>query len=120
MEFNEYILHRAVKIAYDILESKRYKIGEEEQRLQYQKHAEEEISYQLAAYLRSVNVQFVMTAKDERRSIMRLRMRLVFKTVITRGILEIYLDPRTGTVTEAEVLSSSATPVSEGGDSPWH
>lgn len=111
LEFNEYILHRAVKIAYDILESKLYKIGEEEQRLQYQKHAEKEISYQLAAYLRTVNVQFVMTAKDERRSIMRLRMRLVFKTVITRGILEIYLDPRTGTVTEAEVLSSSATPV---------
>ena len=111
LEFNEYILHRAVKIAYDILNSKLYKIGEEADRLQYQTHAEKEISYQLAAYLRSVTVEFVMTSKDEQRSIMRLRMRLVFKTVITRGILEIYLDPRTGTVTDADTTATTATAV---------
>lgn len=111
LEFNEYILHRAVKIAYDILNSKLYKIGEEADRLQYQTHAEKEISYQLSAYLRSVTVEFVMTAKDEQRSIMRLRMRLVFKTVITRGILEIYLDPRTGTVTDTNTTATSATAV---------
>lgn len=111
LEFNEYILHRAVKIAYDILNSKLYKIGEEADRLQYQTHAEKEISYRLAAYLRSVTVEFVMTSKDEQRSIMRLRMRLVFKTVITRGILEIYLDPRTGTVTDADTTATTATAV---------
>ena len=107
LEFNEYILHRAVKIAYDILNSKLYKIGEEADRLQYQTHAEKEISYQLAAYLRSVTVEFVMSKKDEQRSIMRLRMRLVFRTVITRGILEIYLDPRTGTVTDTTTTAST-------------
>ena len=111
LEFNEYILHRAVKIAYDILNSKLYKIGEEADRLQYQTNAEKEISYQLSAYLRSVTVEFVMTAKDEQRSIMRLRMRLVFKTVITRGILEIYLDPRTGTVTNADTTVTTVTAV---------
>ena len=111
LEFNEYILHRAVKIAYDILNSKLYKIGEEADRLQYQTHAEKEISYQLAAYLRSVTVEFVMTSKDEQRSIMRLRMRLVFKTVITRGILEIYLNPRTGTVTDDDTTATTATTV---------
>ena len=52
-----------------------------------------------------------MTSKDAQRSIMRLRMRLVFKTVITRGILEIYLDPRTGTVTDADTTATTATAV---------
>ena len=88
-----------------------YRIGGGAVRLQYQTHAEKEISYQLAAYLRSVTVEFVMTSKDEQRSIMRLRMRLVFKTVITRGILEIYLDPRTGTVTDADTTATTATAV---------
>ena len=111
LEFNEYILQAAVKLAYDILNSKLYKIGEAEQRAQYQKHAEKQISYELAPYLRSVSVEFVMTERDERRSIMRLKMRLVFKTVVTRGILEIYLDPRTGTVTDASTTSTAATPV---------
>lgn len=111
LEFNEYILQAAVKLAYDILNSKLYKIGEAEQRAQYQKHAEKQISYELAPYLRSVSVEFVMTERDERRSVMRLKMRLVFKTVVTRGILEIYLDPRTGTVVDATTTSSTATPV---------
>lgn len=111
LEFNEYILHKAVKIAYDILNSKLYKIGEETERLAYQTQAEKEISFQLSAYLRSVSVQFVMSAADEKKSIMRLRMRLVFKTVITRGVLEIYLDPRTGTVTDATTISSTSTAI---------
>lgn len=111
LEFNEYILHKAVKIAYDILNSKLYKIGEETERLAYQTQAEKEISFQLSAYLRTVSVQFVMSAADERKSIMRLRMRLVFKTVITRGVLEIFLDPRTGTVTDATTISSTSTAV---------
>lgn len=111
LEFNEYILHKAVEIAYDILNSKLYKIGEETERLAYQTQAEKEISFQLSAYLRTVSVQFVMSAADERKSIMRLRMRLVFKTVITRGVLEIFLDPRTGTVTDATTISSRSTAV---------
>ena len=89
----------------------RYKIGEETERLAYQTQAEKEISFQLSAYLRSVSVQFVMSAADEKKSIMRLRMRLVFKTVITRGVLEIYLDPRTGTVTDATTISSTSTAI---------
>jgi len=93
-EFNEYILHRAVAIAYAIMNSKIYKIGEESDRIAYQKHAEKEIKYQLGNFLRSVTVEFVMTAKDEKQNRMRLKLRLVYKTVIHRGIVEIYLDPR--------------------------
>lgn len=104
LEFNEYILQGVVDLAYSILNSKLYKIGEEEDRLRYEKHAQEEINYRFGKYLRSHEIAFVMSEKDERRNIMRLRVRLVFKTVVTRGIVEIYLDPRTYTT---NVVSTS-------------
>lgn len=100
-EFNEYILHRGIKIAYDLLNTKIYKIGEESDRQAYQKQAEKEISYQLAAYLRSVSVEFVMSAQDEKQNRMRLKMRMVFKTVIHQGAVEVYLDPRVATVSSS-------------------
>lgn len=100
LEFNEYILHGVVRLANAIMDSKLYKLGEPEDRLRYQTQAEKEIMYRFGDYLRSITVQFVMTAKDERRSVMRLRLAMVFKTVVTRGIVEIYLNPRVSSDTD--------------------
>ena len=78
----------------NILNSNLYKFGEADDRKKYQKEAEDIILSSLSSVLRSVSVEFVMTQNDERKSIMRLRLRLVFKTIIKRGIIEVYLDPR--------------------------
>lgn len=93
-EFNEYILHLAVAKATSILRSKIYKLGEEEDRANYTETANRELQYILGPMVRSVTVEFKMSADDERKSILRLALRIVYKTVIKRGIVEIYLDPR--------------------------
>lgn len=93
-EFNEYILHLAVKISYDIMYSKIYKLGESEDRARYQKEANEKLERELGKYVRSISISFEMSADDERRNIMRLKLRIVYKTIVKRGVVEIYLDPR--------------------------
>lgn len=93
-EFNEYILHLAVAKATDVLKSKIYKLGEEEDRKNYTETANKELQYVLGPLVRSVTVEFKMSADDERKSILRLALRIVYKTVVKRGIVEIYLDPR--------------------------
>lgn len=93
-EFNEYILHLAVAKAESILKSKIYKLGEAEDRASYTESANRELQYILGGLVRSVSVQFTMSADDERKSILRLQLRIVYKTIVKRGIVEIYLDPR--------------------------
>lgn len=93
-EFNEYILHLAVKTAYDIMHSKIYKLGEEDHRAAYKTEADRVLQYKLGPYVRSVSVNFTMSKDDERKNIMRLVLRIVYRTVVKRGIVEIYLDPR--------------------------
>lgn len=93
-EFNEYILHLAVSKATSILRSKLYKLAEEEDRNSYTETANKELQYILGPLVRSVTVAFKMSADDERKSILRLALRIVYKTVAKRGIVEIYLDPR--------------------------
>ena len=93
-EFNEYILHLAVAKATSILRSKIYKLGEEEDRAAYTETANKELQYILGPMVRSLTVEFKMSAEDERKSILRLALRIVYKTIIKRGIVEIYLDPR--------------------------
>ena len=93
-EFNEYILHLAVAKATSILRSKIYKLGEEEDRNSYTETANKELSYVLGPMVRSIDVSFKMSADDERKSILRLALRIVYKTIVKRGIVEIYLDPR--------------------------
>ena len=94
LEMNEYILQRAVRIAYDLLASKLYKLGEEEDRNRYEEDATDILNNDLKKYVRTASVQFEMTAKDEKKSLLRLKLHLTFKTVIQRGELEVYLDPR--------------------------
>lgn len=93
-EFNEYILHLAVKIASDIMYSKIYKFGEPDDRTRYQKDANDRLNRELGKYVRSISVNFEMSKDDERRNIMRIVLRIVFKTVVKRGVVEVYLDPR--------------------------
>lgn len=93
-EFNEYILHLAVATATSILQSKIYKLGEEDDRAAYTETANKELQYKLGGMVRSATVEFKMSADDERKSILRLALRIVYKTVVKRGIVEIYLDPR--------------------------
>lgn len=93
-EFNEYILHLAVAKATSILRSKIYKLGEAEDRAAYTETANKELQYILGPMVRSLSVGFTMSAEDERKSIMRLVLRIVYKTIVKRGIVEIYLDPR--------------------------
>ena len=94
LEMNEYILQLAVKIAYDLLASKLYKLGEASDRARYEQDASDVIEYKLAKYVREASIEFEMTPADEKKSLLRLKLHMTFKTVIQRGELEIYLDPR--------------------------
>lgn len=94
LEMNEYILQLAVKIAYDLLASKLYKLGEASDRARYEQDASDVIEYKLAKYVRETSIEFEMTPADEKKSLLRLKLHMTFKTVIQRGELEIYLDPR--------------------------
>ena len=94
LEMNEYILQLAVKITYDLLASKLYKLGEASDRDRYEQDASDVIEYKLAKYVREASIEFEMTPADEKKSLLRLKLHMTFKTVIQRGGLEIYLDPR--------------------------
>lgn len=94
LEMNEYITQRAVKLAYDILSSKMYKLGEDDDRAQYLEDATDIINHKLSGYIKKVTVEFEMTDKDKKKSLLRLKLHIVFKTVVQRGEIDIYLDPR--------------------------
>ena len=93
-EFNEYILQLAVKKAVEIMRAKIYKFGEPDDRANYKALANQSLQHLLGPLVRSISVDFTMSKTDERRNIMRIVLRIVYKTVVKRGIVEIYLDPR--------------------------
>jgi hypothetical protein len=94
LEMNEYILNRAVAIAYQIMASKLYKLGEDEDRYRYEEDATDILNNSLGAYVNAISVSFEMTQSDKKKSLLRLVLHLTFKTVIQRGEIKIYLDPR--------------------------
>lgn len=94
LEMNEYILQKAVHICYDIMSSKLYKFGEEEDRSEYEQSANDILKFELKKYVRAVSVEFEMTPQDEKKSLLRLKLHMTFKTVIQKGEIDIYLDPR--------------------------
>ena len=109
LEMNEYILQKAVAIVYQILASKIYKLGEQEDRDRYEEDASDILKEELGKYVRSASVRFEMTAADEKKSLLRLILHLTFKTVIQNGEIKIYLDPRvTDTVTTVTTTASSS------------
>lgn len=93
-EFNEYIVHRAVRLAYDIMNSNLYNTITDEKLLAYTEHAEKQISYNLAGLVTKVTISLVSEPADRKKSIMRLIMHLELATVAKYGAVEIYLDPR--------------------------
>lgn len=107
-EFNEYILHAAVKIAYQIMNSNLYKMIDEESILAYAEHAEKEISYVLAGLVENVKIEMRSDDADRKKSILRLVLHIEFKTVAKYGAIEIYLDPR-GTAAEAAAAAATYT-----------
>lgn len=108
LEMNEYILQRAVKTAYDVLSSKIYKLGEAADRANYEEDATDIIQAKIGKYVRSVSVSLEMTPADEKKSLLRIKIHIVFKTVIQNGAIEIYLDPR---VTDEVVTTTVVTVV---------
>lgn len=111
LEMNEYITQRAIKILYDILRSKLWKLGEQSDRNDYEEQANDVLKYQLGPYVRAVSAKFEMTAQDEKNSLLRLKAHITFKTVVLRGDLILYLDPRVPT-TEIGTSTSTITMVS--------
>lgn len=93
-EFNEYITQRAVKLTHDLLSSKLYHIAEDADRARFTDDAVRVLDYHLSGLVKTVSVEFVSSAADKKRNILRLRLRLTFKTVSKYGIGEVYLDPR--------------------------
>lgn len=93
-EFNEFITQKAVKVAHDLLSSKIYKIAEDEDRRTFEKDATKLIGIELSGLVKTCSVAFEMTNRDKRKGILRLKLRLTFKTVAKYGVCELYLDPR--------------------------
>lgn len=109
LEMNEYILQKAVAIVYNILASKIYKLGEQEDRDRYEEDATDIVKEELSPYVRSASVAFEMTEADEKKSLLRLVLHLTFKTVIQNGDIKIYLDPRvTDSTTTVTTTTSSS------------
>lgn len=94
LEMNEYILQKAVKCAYECLASKVYKLGEASDRATYEEDATDIIEAEIGNFVRSVSVTLEMTPADEKKSLLRIKLHIVFKTIIQNGAVEIYLDPR--------------------------
>jgi hypothetical protein len=105
LEMNEYILQKAVKTVYEVLASKIYKLGEATDRANYEEDATDIVNAKIGKYVRSTQVSLEMTPADEKKSLLRIKLRMVFKTVIQNGAIEIYLDPR---VTD-EVVDTTTT-----------
>ena len=93
-EFNEYITMKAIKIAHTLLSSKLYHIAEEEDRARFTKEAEKVLQVELSGLVKTCSVVFKMSNSDKKKCILRLVLRLSFKTVAKYGICEVYLDPR--------------------------
>lgn len=108
LEFNEYIVHKAISIAYGIMASRIYKLGEETDRQAYEQQARDEIEYQLGSQVRSCEVKFIMTASDIKKRLMRLQLTIVLKRVITGGAVILILNPNTEESDVATVVSSSS------------
>ena len=108
LEMNEYIVQKAIEIGYRLLSSKIYKLGEASDRARYEEDASDILQYELGKYVRTAYLQFEMTPNDEKKSLLRLKIHITFKTVIQRGELELYLDPRVVDNTTSMTSAASA------------
>lgn len=93
-EFNEYILQLAIATAYAQMQQVLYNFAEAEDRIRYTNNTNDALASAIGKFVKKCTVEFTMSKSDERRSVMRLKLHITFKTVIKRGIIEVYLDPR--------------------------
>lgn len=107
LEMNEYILQLAVKTIYDCMASRIYKLGEAEDRNQFEEDTADILDLVIGKYVRSYSVSLEMTPADEKKSLLRIKLHLTFKTIIQNGDVQIYLDPR---VTDDVVAVTTTAP----------
>lgn len=108
-EFNEYILNRAVRIAYEIMNSNIYNIIDEESVLAYSEHAKKQIEFKLAGLVRNVKIEMTSDSVDKKKSILRLVLHIEFNTVCKYGVINVILDPRgTADAEEAALLEGGS------------
>lgn len=93
-EFNNYIVNLAVRLAKTQMYGHIYNFAEPEDRARYQTQTNRIFADELGKFVRSCTIEYEMSKDDEKKNILRLKVRIVFKTVVKRGIIEIYLDPR--------------------------
>lgn len=93
-EFNEYILQLAIATAYTQMQMVVYNFAEEDDRVRYANNTNDALNAAIGNFVKACSVEFTMSKNDEKRSVMRLKLHITFKTVIKRGIVEVYLDPR--------------------------
>lgn len=109
-ECNEYIIHRAVSIAYAIMGDHLVVDDiDEEKILDYTEHAEKEISFQLTGLITRCTIEMESTKADQKKEVLRLKMHLEFKNHAKYGDIEIYLDPRGTAAEEAAALAALYT-----------
>ena len=93
-EFNNYVVNLAVQTARSIMYGHLYNFAEPADRARYQTQTNRVFEDTLGRFVRSCTIEYEMTKNDEKKNILRLKIRIVFKTVVKRGIVEVYLDPR--------------------------
>lgn len=109
-ECNEYIVNRAVNLAYAIMGDHLVVDDiDEEKILAYTERAEKEISFQLFGLITKCKISMESTKADRKKEILRLKMHLEFKTHVKYGAVQIYLDPRGTAAEEAAALAALYT-----------
>ena len=93
-EFNNYVVNLAVQTARSVMYGHLYNFAEPSDRARYQTQTNRIFADTVGRFVRSCTIEYEMTKDDEKKNILRLKIRIVFKTVVKRGIIEVYLDPR--------------------------
>lgn len=109
-ESNQYIINRAVNLAYAIMGDHLVVDDiDEEKILSYTERAEKEIGFQLFGLITRCKIAMESTKADRQKEILRLKMNLEFKSHVKYGAVEIYLDPRGTAAEEAAALAALYT-----------
>ena len=111
-EFNEYILHLAAITCEDLLRGNLYNLAEEADRARYQSAATDVLNVKIGNLVRNMSVSYDMSALDEMNNLLRIKLQLTFRTIVKRGIVEIYINPRgstSSTTASTQESTNSAT-----------
>ena len=93
-ENNVHVMLQVKRRLERLCAQKRYHFGEASDRKIFTEDANELFSSWKGVYLRDINIQFSMTAWEEKRSILHCTCEIIFKTLIKRSVIEIDINPR--------------------------